>query len=412
MTPAARTAARGTSAAPGDGVSAGWLALPLDHCRLRTRRGLRLAPIVEPDGAAPRDVSTAGSSHAASLPPGARAGGVVAWTVDADTAELLVDLDRPTTVPPYVRDRSPRRWRADLARLILDGLVEVDAGGTFVSGPAALAALCSPQVERVSTAPSGCLSSRALAHAAATAPSDAESLAARLYNYNRMPVSPGWARRVPNLDATMGLLGLHAGGSVARRIARHWGLSSAPGPEAYWLTWSPLAPPSEAQRTAWSPKLYVSPHPGQLPDVLCATIDVMADVGPAPFKIALGAAGMLRPDKLVIYPRSSAALHELASELVRALAGVRPHGVPFTAPLDRDGLVSWGADPPSRAGIDNRSTSDSWRGWVTHRLALYLLAARSAGVSPIESMRFATARLSADGVDTTCWAPDLEIWEP
>ena len=55
------------------------------------------------------------------------------------------------------------------------------------------------------------------------------------------------------------------------------------------------------------------------------------------FKVGPDAAGLLRPDKFVVYLRDAAELRAVAAELTRALAGARPHGVPFSAELAGDG---------------------------------------------------------------------------
>jgi hypothetical protein len=84
--------------------------------------------------------------------------------------------------------------------------------------------------------------------------------------------------------------------------------------------------------------------------------------------------------------------------------GLRPHGVPFTAAIAADGMLSWGTDPP---GNRSGTGGGSWRSWVTGRLADYLAAARptpSEGV-PVEPWQIALERIRLDGVDTDTWVP-------
>ena len=59
---------------------------------------------------------------------------------------------------------------------------------------------------------------------------------------------------------------------------------------------------------------------------------------------------------------------------MRSLGSCPAHGVPFTAEISPDGLLSWGADPPGRSFSDG-ADSTSWRMWVTRRLAEYLTVA-------------------------------------
>ena len=77
------------------------------------------------------------------------------------------------------------------------------------------------------------------------------------------------------------------------------------------------------------------------------------------------------------------------------------HGVPFTAVISADGLLSWAADP--MWWIGGRA---SWRGWLTARLAEYMVAARRTGCTDVETGRYALQRLRLDGVNTDTWMAD------
>src|SRR5262249_3025563 len=123
------------------------------------------------------------------------------------------------------------------------------------------------------------------------------------------------------------------------------------------------------------------------------------------------ASGLLRPDKLVVYFHQLADLQRTAEEIERRLGGLPAHGVPFTAGISDDGLLSWGSDPPRGHASYGRPEQESWRIWVTNRLALALLAARSSGMGSIEPWRFAIERIGLDGVDPRTWAPAQQIWQ-
>jgi hypothetical protein len=126
------------------------------------------------------------------------------------------------------------------------------------------------------------------------------------------------------------------------------------------------------------------------------------------FKVGADAAGLLRPDKMVAYFDNFEALAAVADSLADALAGVSAHGVPFSAEITSDGLLSWGVDPPREERPPGWSGGQSWRLWVTNRLAGALLAARGQGVE--EPWRFALERLRVEGVDVERWVPASSLW--
>jgi hypothetical protein len=107
----------------------------------------------------------------------------------------------------------------------------------------------------------------------------------------------------------------------------------------------------------------------------------------------VGLGGICRTDKIVVYFNDLDALHETAQELAMRLHGVPAQGVPFTAAVTEDGLLSWAVDP--------RATS--WRHWLVGRLAEHLVQGRREddGLPP---WRYALQRLGLDGVDTDRWA--------
>jgi hypothetical protein len=88
--------------------------------------------------------------------------------------------------------------------------------------------------------------------------------------------------------------------------------------------------------------------------------------------------------------------------------------VPFTAALDDDGLLSWGVDPPAAQHLLNWQPRESWRLWLTNRLANALLTARGTPAptaKPREPWEYALERLRLDGVDTDTWAPHDRLWQ-
>ncbi len=91
----------------------------------------------------------------------------------------------------------------------------------------------------------------------------------------------------------------------------------------------------------------------------------------------------------------------------RSAAGAVAQGVPFTAPIDSDGLLSWGMDPPRFEQVLQSQQLQSWRQWLTGRIAVYVLAGREAGT---DVHSFIRNRIELDGVDPVSWTPNLAIW--
>ena len=156
-------------------------------------------------------------------------------------------------------------------------------------------------------------------------------------------------------------------------------------------------------------KLYVSPTTDTLPDAVRAVATALADApGVLGFKVGRTVDGVARPDKMVAYFASLDELHGGADRVRDEAAGCRPHGVPFTAGVTDDGLLSWAMDPPrGPAGTSHHATPASWRTWVSMRLADYLLDARARDAQGAggEPWQVALARLQLDGVDTASWVP-------
>ena len=100
----------------------------------------------------------------------------------------------------------------------------------------------------------------------------------------------------------------------------------------------------------------------------------------------------------------------MAAQLSSELAGCPSQGVPFTAELaGSEGLLSWGMDPPRSQHMLEWQERESWRLWVTNRLALALVAARRDG-GLLEPWQYALARIELEGIDATTWTPHGDLW--
>lgn len=339
--------------------------------------------------------------------------GLTVKAVGRETALLFLTLREPGCLPEYARSAFRQHASAGsvpLVQLVLDGVLEIEHEGGFVSGGTAYRLLYD---EASFPAPAGqlaALSLEALKYGQRLHISDIAKLSARMYFYNRVPVSPSWKRRLPTEAAVEQYLGLTGGGSTARTLHHHWSIVPAPLSSEGWLTLESCRARLGRREQGPTYKLYVSPDTSRIPEGVRAAVQVFTLTHAQAFKVGHDVFGLLRPDKIVAYFRNREQLQDAAERLTRELAGCPAHGVPFTAAATADGLLSWGIDPPSDYHLFGWRERESWRLWVTNRLAAALVAARTAESAPVEPWQFALERLQLDGVDTATWTPSSTLW--
>lgn len=347
------------------------------------------------------------------LRPREGAAGLGLKSVDRDTALLFFTLREPGPLPGYAAEALGSSAARTLARLVADGVLEIREGEDFVSGARALALVeeerngARGDRERGGGGRLAELSREALRYAQALAVDDPLALSWRLYGFNRRPMTPRWKRLLPSAEAVERHLGIERGGKNRPALNRSW----EPGKSTeFWLTWHAR---TAGRREASSGigdavyKLYVSPAPEALEEGFGEILDALSASGARQFKVGADAPGLLRPDKIVAYFSDFDRLSEAAGRLSERLAGLPAQGVPFTAEIAGEGLLSWGADPPSSEGTPLLAR-ESWRLWLTNRLAMALLAAREEGAP--EPWRFALDRVRLEGVDTETWTPGALLW--
>lgn len=334
--------------------------------------------------------------------------GLTPRSVDHDTALLFFTLQEPGPIPRYVEATLGDECNRVVAELVLDGVLELAADGRFVSGATAHELVFDSATSSPGDGTIARLSLDALRYAQLLRLDDSRLLSTRLYLYNHMPLTPAFRRRLRSVGGAPGFLRLGPGGRTEELLARSW-KRTTPDVQNGWLAWARSAPRAPGGAASRLYKLYVSPLPEDAPHVLVETAAELALGEAVSFKVGADVHGLLRADKIVAYFTGFDALQQTAARLEGRLAGCAPQGVPFTAEAGGQGLLSWGVDPVG--GRDGWSLlPESWRLWVTNRVAVALVAAQAAADATVEPWMFALDRLRLEGVDTETWTPNQTMF--
>lgn len=331
-------------------------------------------------------------------------------SVCRETALLVHTMHQPGPLPRYVQHALGDDSNHAVAELVLDGVLEIEHEGRFVSGSEAYSLI---YASHAAPAPQGFLprlSQAALEYAQALAIDDTLRLSARLYFYNRIPLTPRWTRRLPSEEEVSDFLGI-SDPANRKRLQKNWSRVERSAPYTGWFPWqSRHNRPANRDRHGY--KLYVSPLPEALPEAFHAVVEVLDDSPAHYFKVGCDATGLLRPDKLVLYFLDFESLEQVARDIALRLSGCAAHGVPFTAAITDDGLLSWGVDPLRDKGALSWQEQESWRLWVTNRLAAALVSARHNRPADLQPWQFALERLRLENVDTATWSPTQGFGPP
>ncbi len=321
-----------------------------------------------------------------------------------NTALLFDSLQMAGPLPRSLMAESSKEANRQIAEFVMDDMLQVYHDGRFVSGAEAQALIHTTEDRLDNPGRLARLSLDALKYGERLPIDDQMRLSAQLYFFSRIPLTPRWMRNI-GTDATFSrFLGLEKGGRSACLLDASWNEVPFSPERAGWRAWA-LRKDCAGRRGAYGGyKLYVSPDPAAVGDIFPDLVEVLTDIGVPRFKIGADLAGLMRPDKIVAYFDSFDRLDEAAQCLAERFSAVAAHGVPFTAELGGDGLLSWGMDPYDKP-VFQWQTSASWRLWITNHLAGALLAARRSPDQAVAPWRFAMERLRLLGVDTNSWAP-------
>ncbi len=334
-----------------------------------------------------------------------RAGGsCTTKSVCKETALLYYSLLEPGPLPAYARTDGAGCNQA-IAQLVLDGILCIERNGKLVSGSNAFGLIYGDCQATLPENTISRLSREAIQYAQRLKFDDTNRLASRLYLYNRIPLSPAWAAKFATGQDVEDCLGV----SQNPILGREWWRVRAEPPNDGWFAWQLKRPRDSQSEPARAFKLYISPQPRFVRQAFDAAIPAITEAGARHFKIGNSAAGLLRPDKMVAYFDSWTALAAASESIGRNLSDCPAQGVPFSAELAGNGLLSWGVDPPPEEGAPSWLQKQSWRLWIANRLAVSLTAAKQDS-GAVEPWQFAVERLRLEGVNTDTWTPGDGMW--
>jgi len=213
------------------------------------------------------------------------------------------------------------------------------------------------------------------------------NLTKRIYGYYGLPIRRTHQPILQDWTDVADWLGLKEGSKCVRALSSIFVATADP---VGWMHWRRPSTPNTLLH-----KLYISPRLESLPELFPLLVEIFDTFDVPAFKIGVSARVLARPDKFVAYFANREHLLVVGDELTSTLRGVPAHGVPFTAPIDTSGLLSWGYDP----GIKG----ESWRLWIAQMLAMGIVGAPLGSVE--ETVRHARQILKSAGVDPNRWEP-------
>lgn len=208
-----------------------------------------------------------------------------------------------------------------------------------------------------------------------------DELAAVLYRSGGIAVDPRRDPRWPH--HLVGLAERSATGidRYDRSRAEHWNGWTTPGVDT----------------SAQVHKIYVSPSVACLPVALPVVFATATALDVPSWKVGADAAGLHRPDKIVLYLPSARRADAVAHALAGALDGLEAQGVPFTGQVGATGIVSRGQD----------RDRESWRAVVCRAVAGALDEHRTrlGPDAPPGAVADAALDALADVYDVVTWRP-------
>jgi len=339
--------------------------------------------------------------------------------INRDLADFLRQFSEPMRLNDAFKkfDKGTRQEKEQfIIRLVLESVLEVQAGDGFISGVEAVNRILLHH-EPINREGDKNVEKKYLQrisdkyiyfafNSALTLPRD---ISFYLYNFNRIPLSRRWKQRIPDEKALVEFLGLHDDGSwggmpdsISARPVKTDEKGQPDVFDSYWRSWN--FKNKSHSKDLPSYKVYFSPLPNALPDVFRIVRNAVADTNAHFMKIGRHLSSVLRPDKLIVYFSEYRYARDFANEMAGLLSSYGAQGTPFSFQINSDNpLVSLGVDPP-------RGFTElfSWRLYITNKLALAINGARrSDSRYPLDNIH---TYMRLIGIDSVNWCPLKDDW--
>lgn len=331
-----------------------------------------------------------------------RTGGHVAKTAYQEAALLYLHLQQCSTLPHYLSLQDPRQINERIATLVLDGIIEMEWDGKFVSGTGAVSCIYGETMNAWSHLPNYLseLSYNAIYYTWSLQDKDYTSLTSRLYSFNTTPLDASQKTLFYKKHSVTDFIFSQCKEEVKLTMNDNWNLDAAKNTKA-WISWNRNHTDENYSETYTVYKLYISPLLDELPGVFAKSLPIITNSQAFSFKVGATLQGLLRPDKMVVYFFSENAMLKTASLIMEKITGHTPQGVPFSFQLDSTGLLSSGED--SLDGGTNNADGESWRAEITSQLARLLVQSATDHLSWNQTLDFIHAMMEQKGIDTRCW---------
>ena len=340
--------------------------------------------------------------------PVTRSGNVPSKVAYREVTLLYFHLQHSNKLPHYLVFPRDQKINETVAALVLDGVLEVEWKGKFVSGADALAALCDGDIINEAHLPTylSRLSYKAIHYAWTLSDQDERSIASRLYAFNTIPWDASMKMMFYEKHNVKDFLFSSIDDDTMNTLSEEW--HSMVTEKKEWLSWN-----RKATKTLIDPqsphiyKLYVSPLLNDVPAVLARCVPAVNTSDAVSFKMGNTLQGLLRPDKMVMYFYSKESLIKMARVLKESLKGFPCQGVPFSSQLDDDGLLSWGQDPGHEG--QHIFENGSWRTVISEKLAAILVQAKKDQVKWPQAIAYIEATMQTRGIDIRNWEPTSQF---
>lgn len=330
-------------------------------------------------------------------------------SVCRNTALLFLTLKEPSRLPAYIRNIHGFNTEKVIIQLLLDRVLQIEHNGNFICGAETNSLLQLSNSDLIGEGMISRLSLAAIRYAESLSINDITRLSARMYFYNRYPVNPELQRRYPSQESISSYLKINRDSHVQNTLNMDWTQITVNQGNDVWRIFRNKLFDKSFDDSEAIYKLYISPQFEALHDLFPLLLDLLTDTQVPRFKIGGNLASLLRPDKIVCYFQNFEELTNVADILSKKLDGVSVQGTPFTAEISQDGLLSWGVDPPNNQQMIGWQERETWRLWITNRLASALISAKTSKDKTIESWQFALQRLKLDGINTKTWTPTEKL---